>query len=62
MATQCFLQCLNGSHDDILLEDLKPSIFGRMPHTKIKDKRCSKNQGNYINLPHNTCQVTEYFY
>ncbi len=43
-ARRCFLRCLDSSHPDILLPDGQNVIVGRGPDTKIKDKRCSRQQ------------------
>ena len=43
-ASKCFLRCCRGLHPDILLSDLTQISVGRGPDTKIKDKRCSREQ------------------
>ena len=44
MVDRCFLRCSSGSHPDILLPDCVRVVVGRGPNTRIKDKRCSREQ------------------
>jgi len=57
MIRKCILRCKNATHNPIALPHNKNVIIGRSRDTKIKDKRCSKNQ---IELLANceTCSVT----
>lgn len=43
-AEKCFLRCCKGLHPDILLAHQVKITVGRGPNTKIKDKRCSRDQ------------------
>ena len=43
-AAKCFLRCSRGLHPDILLAHHTRTVIGRGPDTKIKDKRCSREQ------------------
>ncbi|XP_064116042.1 uncharacterized protein F21D5.5-like isoform X1 [Macrobrachium nipponense] len=44
MAKRCILKCLKDLHAPIVLSNGQNCIIGRSRETKIKDKRCSKNQ------------------
>ena len=43
-ASKCFLRCCKGLHPDIVLAHQTKIVVGRGPNTKIKDKRCSREQ------------------
>ncbi|XP_064610929.1 bifunctional polynucleotide phosphatase/kinase-like isoform X2 [Liolophura sinensis] len=45
---KCFLLCKDNSHDPIPLPDGCPVYIGRNPLTKIVDKRCSRQQLEFI--------------
>ncbi len=47
-AKNCFLRCCSNTHPDILLPDGESVVLGRGPTTKIKDKRCSREQLSII--------------
>lgn len=42
---QCVLRSRNYKLRDVVLLDQVPIIIGRGPQTKIRDRKCSKNQG-----------------
>lgn len=42
---KCWLKCVEKSHEPFILRDGQEVLFGRGPDTKIKDSRCSRNQG-----------------
>ncbi|CAL1286760.1 unnamed protein product [Larinioides sclopetarius] len=44
MVKQCILRSRNYKFRDVLLPDQVPVIIGRGPQTKIRERRCSKNQ------------------
>eukprot|EP00095_Tigriopus_kingsejongensis_P001907 maker-scaffold726_size105808-snap-gene-0.22 protein:Tk01907 transcript:maker-scaffold726_size105808-snap-gene-0.22-mRNA-1 annotation:"bifunctional polynucleotide phosphatase kinase" len=44
MASKCFIRCLQKRHPDILLPNNQKIVLGRGPTTKIKEKRCSREQ------------------
>ena len=48
---ECVAICCQKSHDPIPLPDGKSVRLGRGPLTKITDKKCSRNQGQYYTHP-----------
>ncbi|PRD21280.1 UNVERIFIED_CONTAM: Pnkp [Trichonephila clavipes] len=44
---QCLLRSRNYKFHDVVLPDQVPVIVGRGPQTKIRDRKCSKNQDIY---------------
>ncbi|XP_059474148.1 uncharacterized protein F21D5.5 [Neocloeon triangulifer] len=52
---KCFIQCVEDSHDPILLPNCKELTIGRSVETKIKNTRCSRNQ---VSLLANYAQAT----
>ncbi|TRY61561.1 hypothetical protein TCAL_05698, partial [Tigriopus californicus] len=44
MANKCFVRCCSKRHPDILLPNNESLMLGRGPQTKIKEKRCSREQ------------------
>ncbi|GBM83234.1 hypothetical protein AVEN_81999-1 [Araneus ventricosus] len=44
MVKQCILRSRNYKFRDVLLPDQVPVIVGRGPQTRIRERRCSKNQ------------------